>query len=156
VIAPAAQNGMEAVAERATHDVITKAKTSVTDRRMEFEQVMSTEQSRDAEATEAARKLVAFAFVRPMFEMMENDPLKSDLIDGGFGEEAFKDHLYAVLRDRMVQGQSINSDAVSAGSGGAFDELVGRVRDQIMQFGGKQQYGGRAVSSESTRVERVG
>jgi hypothetical protein len=130
------------------------ARASVTDARMKFDRVMSNlEPSREDKATDAAKQLVATAFLKPMFEMIEKDPLKSDLLHGGFGESAFRDHLHTVLRERMVHGQSNVPLGQGSNSSGAFDDLVSEIRDRILRAGGRQAYG-RAGEGLATGTAR--
>jgi len=50
----------------------------------------------------AVEELVSRAVVQPMFQMMRNDPLKSDLIPKSSGEETFGTMLDAKLANRIV------------------------------------------------------
>lgn len=129
------------------------ARTSVTDSRLDFDRIMSRlEPTREEKATEAARKLVSTAFLKPMFEMIEKDPLKSDLLHGGFGESAFRDHLHTVLRDRMVNGDSAKFAPGQSDSSVAFEELIGVIRDRILQAGGNSAYRSQASANPNSNA----
>ncbi|MEM6392195.1 MAG: hypothetical protein AAF797_05440 [Planctomycetota bacterium] len=57
----------------------------------------------DAELREAAEQLVSNALVKEVFAIARRDPLKSDLFNGGFTEDAFGAQLDQLLADRIVQ-----------------------------------------------------
>lgn len=55
------------------------------------------------EARQAAEQLVATTLVQPLLQQMRNDPFKSDLMHGGFAEDAFGAQLDTQLADRIVR-----------------------------------------------------
>ncbi|MEM6553699.1 MAG: hypothetical protein AAF750_16395 [Planctomycetota bacterium] len=57
----------------------------------------------DAELRDAAEKLVSNALIKEVFSIARRDPLKSDLFNGGFTEDAFGAQLDQLLADRIVQ-----------------------------------------------------
>ncbi|MEM1213209.1 MAG: hypothetical protein AAGI68_13035 [Planctomycetota bacterium] len=57
----------------------------------------------DAELRDAAEKLVSNALVKEVFAIARRDPLKSDMFNGGFTEDAFGAQLDQILADRIVQ-----------------------------------------------------
>lgn len=59
-------------------------------------------QSEEAQLREAAEKLVSTTMIMPMFEQLRNDPLASNLIDGGRGEKIFQQQMDQILSDRVA------------------------------------------------------
>ena len=49
------------------------------------------------------RKLIATTFLAPILQRMDDDPLRSDWLDGGFAAGAFKSRLNNHLADRIAQ-----------------------------------------------------
>ena len=73
------------------------------------------------EGREAARDLVATAFITPLLKMIRSDPFKSDLFHGGQGEEAFG----AMLDQSIAPGLA---DQVAPGLvDSIYAKLVGRM-----------------------------
>jgi len=64
------------------------------------------DQTRADQARKAAEQFVSSAFMLPMLEQMRNDPLRSDLFNSGFAEEAFQSQLDTILADRITSGSS--------------------------------------------------
>ncbi len=60
-------------------------------------------QLRKAEAKQAAEQFVASSLIFPLLEQMQNDPFKTDLFHGGFGEDAFMQQWNQTIADRMTQ-----------------------------------------------------
>jgi len=60
---------------------------------------------RREQARRAAEDLVAQAFLAPMLASMRDDPFKSDLLGGGFAEDAFTERLHVELREAMTRGR---------------------------------------------------
>lgn len=60
-------------------------------------------QLRHAEAKQAAEQFVASSLIFPLLKQMQNDPFKTDLFHGGFGEDAFMQQWNQVIADRMTQ-----------------------------------------------------
>ncbi len=58
------------------------------------------------EAREAAKQWVGIAFFQPLLEQMENDPLRTELFHGGYGEKVWSRELNSVLRERMAEASS--------------------------------------------------
>jgi len=58
---------------------------------------------KQAEARRAAEQFVATSLLFPLLEQMQNDPFKTDLFHGGFGEDAFMQQWNQVIADRIVQ-----------------------------------------------------
>jgi len=54
-----------------------------------------------------AHKLVASTFLAPMLDRMQEDPLRSDLMGGGFADSVFRKRLNARLSDRMAQAMNV-------------------------------------------------
>ena len=51
---------------------------------------------------EASQQFVASAFILPMLQQMSSDPLLSDLMHGGFAEDAWQSQLNTILADRIT------------------------------------------------------
>lgn len=51
---------------------------------------------------EAAEKLVSTTLIMPLFEQLRNDPLASNLINGGRTEKIFQQQMDQVLSDRIA------------------------------------------------------
>ncbi len=60
------------------------------------------------EAREAAKQWVGIAFFQPLLEQMENDPLRTELFHGGYGEKVWSRELNSVLRERMAEASSFD------------------------------------------------
>jgi hypothetical protein len=58
---------------------------------------------KNAEARQAAEQFVASSLVFPLLEQLQNDPFKTDLFHGGFGEDAFMQQWNQITADRIVQ-----------------------------------------------------
>ena len=52
---------------------------------------------------ESSAKLVASALLLPMLNSMQNDPFRSDLLNGGMAEDTFRSMLNTRLADAIVQ-----------------------------------------------------
>ena len=59
--------------------------------------------SREQQARQAAEQLVAGTLIRPLLQQMQRDPFRSELMHGGFAEDAFADQLHTVLADRITR-----------------------------------------------------
>jgi hypothetical protein len=68
----------------------------------QFEQMLETAQTK-ARVREAAEQFVASAFLLPMFAQMQKDPFRSDLMHGGFAEDAWQGQLNTILADRIAK-----------------------------------------------------
>lgn len=55
------------------------------------------------QARDTACRFVATAFFAPLLQGVRNDPLKSDLFHGGFGEDTFGQQLDTVFADAIVE-----------------------------------------------------
>lgn len=79
---------------------------------------------------EAAQQLVASAFVLPFLQQVRSESLRSDLMHGGFAEDAFGQQLDTQMADAFVQsGNFPLVDAVEqymTKRGGPSPEMVGR------------------------------
>lgn len=60
--------------------------------------------TREERAREAVEQLVSSAFILPLMQEVRDQPLDSDLFDGGYAEDSFRQQLDTVLADRMVAG----------------------------------------------------
>ncbi|MCC6580835.1 MAG: hypothetical protein IT440_10370 [Phycisphaeraceae bacterium] len=60
--------------------------------------------SRTDETRQAAEQLVASTLVMPILSQMRQDPFRTEMFHGGFGEDAFNQQLDTVLSDRIVKG----------------------------------------------------
>lgn len=58
---------------------------------------------KNAEARQAAEQFVSSSLLFPLLEQMQNDPFKTDLFHGGFGEDAFMQQWNQIIADRIVQ-----------------------------------------------------
>jgi Rod binding domain-containing protein len=52
---------------------------------------------------QAAEQLIASTFYLPMLQSMRDDPFRSELMHGGYGEDAFAGMLDQELADRMAR-----------------------------------------------------
>lgn len=59
--------------------------------------------TRADQAYQQAQELVALTLVQPVLDQVRNDPLKSPLFHGGFGEEAFGRQLDAIFARHITQ-----------------------------------------------------
>jgi len=60
--------------------------------------------SKQQQVRESVEQLVSSAFILPLMNELRDQPLDSDLFDGGFAEDSFRQQLDTVLADRMVAG----------------------------------------------------
>ena len=58
------------------------------------------------EAREAAAQWVGVAFFQPLLDQMQDDPLRTDLFHGGYGERVWSQELNSILRERMAEASS--------------------------------------------------
>ncbi len=58
------------------------------------------------EARDAAAQWVGVAFFQPLLDQMQNDPLRTDLFHGGYGERVWSQELNTILRERMAEASS--------------------------------------------------
>jgi hypothetical protein len=68
----------------------------------QLEQLKQQFSKKRQEVREGVEQFVAFAFVKPMFDMLRNDPFKSDLLHGGYGEDVFAQELHVHWRNAIT------------------------------------------------------
>ncbi len=84
----------------------------------------------DARIREAADALVSLGFVQPLLKMVRQSPLRSELMHGGFGEDAFGRQLDMMLADRVAErtsgsiGEAIYRHLTRGG-----EPVAGRIED---------------------------
>lgn len=71
------------------------------------------------EIEEVAAQFVATVFYQPLFQMMRDDPFRSELFHGGHGERVFEGQLHAEMAERMARADSL--------------PLVGAITDRLWQ-----------------------
>ncbi len=59
-------------------------------------------ESKRKEVREGVEQFVAFAFVKPMLDMLRDDPFKSELFHGGYGEDVFAQELHVHWRNAIT------------------------------------------------------
>ncbi len=91
---------------------------------MQAQGAARSEQSQDEQTARAsAQQLVASTFLLPLLQTARQDPFRTEMFHGGFGEDAFGAQLDTQLADRMA-------------SGPAFKGLVDAVYRQIARPSG--------------------
>ncbi|MFA9479003.1 hypothetical protein ACERK3_11975 [Phycisphaerales bacterium AB-hyl4] len=73
------------------------------DETYELDEAATREQREAEQLREAAEQLVASAFVLPFLQQVRSESLRSDLMHGGFAEDAFGQQLDTHLADKFVQ-----------------------------------------------------
>ncbi len=68
-----------------------------------FEAMLQDRHADHDEAQKAAQQIVGYALYMPMLKQMRNDPFKSDLMHGGFGEDAFANQFDQLIADRLAE-----------------------------------------------------
>lgn len=97
-----------------------------------FDREMKLATARD-KVREAAQQFVASAFILPMLEQMRDDPLRSDLMHGGFAEDAWQSQLNTILADRITQHSNT--------------PLVDAIEQQIMKTYAAREAGAKALDT---------
>ena len=88
-------------------------------------------QSEQQQAEDAAQKLVASAFLKPMFDQLRENTFKTKFFDGGRGEKAFTQRLHTRLGDRLSKQMDLPlTDAVTR-----FVMQKGAASDSVQQTG---------------------
>lgn len=68
-----------------------------------FAQLLQGKPEGDAELREQAELLLGHALFLPLIKQMRNDPFKSELMHGGFGEDAFTNQFDQLIAERMAK-----------------------------------------------------
>lgn len=88
----------------------------------------------DDPVRELAAQFVAAALVKPVFDMMRNDPMKSELFHGGFAEDVFAQQLHGIYRERLVASERLD----------VVDAIVAKIRQGASSRLGRDVAGGGA------------
>ncbi len=68
-----------------------------------FEQLLRAQPEGDSELREQAELLLGHTLFLPLLKQMRNDPFKSELMHGGFGEDAFANQFDQLIAERMAR-----------------------------------------------------